>query len=129
MQSFLGSKGACRILWPDAVSRMNDEKIDEEEITKYVTSGKTLLPEDYQSVMDAEIRRFVRMIIGTIREEGHPLMTTPITFAGGGATLMKNFGNNALYKLSFVTDVRANAIGYEALARMVLKGGDGHEQE
>lgn len=105
------------------------EGLDEDEITNYLQSGKTLLPEDYQNVMDAEIKRFVRMIIGTIREEGYPLMTTPITFVGGGATLMKNFANNSLYKFSFVTDVRANAIGYEALARMALKGGGKHEQE
>ncbi|MBQ9488937.1 MAG: ParM/StbA family protein [Lachnospiraceae bacterium] len=103
------------------------EGLDEEEITKYVTSGKTLLPEEFQQVMDAEIKKFIRMIIGTIREEGYNLMTTSITFVGGGATLMKNFGNNSLFHFSFVTDVKANAIGYEVLAKMALKGGDGHE--
>lgn len=104
--------------------RQYGEQIDETEMTNYIITHKTMLPESYQKIMDSEFRRFCRMIMGSLREEQISLTTTPIIFVGGGAVLMKNFSDSVLCQYSFNTDVRANAIGYETLARLaLLKGG------
>jgi plasmid segregation protein ParM len=46
--------------------------------------------------------------------------TTPITFVGGGAALMKRYGGIEQRNISYVEDVKANAIGYETLAELYL---------
>ena len=104
--------------------RQFGEQIDESEITDYMITRKTMLPESYQKIIDIEFKRFVHMILGSLREEQVSLMTTPVIFVGGGAVLMKNFGDMMFCHYSFNTDVKANAIGYETLAKLaVSKGG------
>jgi plasmid segregation protein ParM len=46
--------------------------------------------------------------------------TTPITFVGGGAALMKRYGGIEQRNISYIEDVKANAIGYETLAEMYV---------
>lgn len=105
--------------------RQFGEQIDESEITQYMITRKTMLPDAYQKIMDAEFNRFIQVVLGSLREEQVSLMTTPVIYVGGGAVLMKNFGDLMFGHSGFNTDVRANAIGYETLARLALsKGGN-----
>ena len=48
------------------------------------------------------------------------MQLTPITFVGGGATVMKLFGSYAGDNISYIEDVCANAEGYEFLAEVAL---------
>ena len=48
------------------------------------------------------------------------LKTTPITFVGGGAGLMKEYAGITSRNISYIEDVKSNAIGYEQLAKMYL---------
>lgn len=100
------------------------ELIDESEITKYMIHKETMLPSDYKEVMNREFDHFIEMILGSLREEQYSLMTTPIIFVGGGAILMKNFCDRNYGHFTYLTDVKANAIGYETLAKIAIsKGG------
>lgn len=104
--------------------RQYGEQIDESEITNYMISKKTMLPDAYQKIMDKEFCAFIQMILGSLREEQYSLMTTPVIFVGGGSILMKNFCDSKQGHFTFHTDVMANAIGYEKLARIAMsKGG------
>lgn len=104
--------------------RQFGEPIDESEITNYLITKKSMLPNAYKKIMDSEFHAFIQMILGSLREEGYSLMTLPIVFVGGGAVLMKNYCENIPGHFTFLTDVKANAIGYETLARFALnKGG------
>ena len=42
-------------------------------------------------------------------------------FVGGGAVVMKNFGNLGAKNISYNLDIKSNARGYEQLATMGLK--------
>ena len=46
---------------------------------------------------------------------------TPITFVGGGAGVMKQYGELNQKNISYIDDVRANAKGYEYLAKHYLE--------
>ena len=83
-----------------------------------------MLPGDYKSIMNCEFDHFIDTILGSLREEQYSLMTTPIIFVGGGAILMNNYCDRNYGHFTYLTDVKANAIGYETLARIALsKGG------
>jgi len=110
--------------------RQFGEKIDEGEITSYILSKRSGLADCYLRIMEKEIRDFASMVVGSLREEQYGLLTTPFVFVGGGAVLMKNFGDFRNYNFTYVTDVKANARGYEALARLAAsKGGRRDEQK
>ena len=61
------------------------------------------------------------MVINSLREEKFSLRTTPFIFVGGGAVVMKNFGNFEQNNFSFITDVCINAKGFQLLADFALK--------
>lgn len=51
-----------------------------------------------------------------VKENGHDTEFLDIIYVGGGATIMKNYGKQS-NNISYIEDVKANAIGYELLAR------------
>lgn len=101
--------------------RQLGEKIDEELIKEYMISKRSSLPENYIQIMDKEIESFISMVINSLREEKFSLRTTPFIFVGGGAVVMKNFGNFEQNNFSFITDVCINAKGFQLLADFALK--------
>ena len=55
-----------------------------------------------------------------LAENGINVKTTPITFVGGGAGLMKEYAGITSRNISYIEDVKSNAKGYEQLAKMYL---------
>lgn len=45
----------------------------------------------------------------------------PVYFVGGGAIVMRNFGKYQQNNIHYVLDVRANAKGFETMARIALR--------
>ena len=101
--------------------RQLGEKIDEELIQEYMITGKTTLPKEYIGIMDKELKAFVSMVYNLLREEQYSLKTTPFVFVGGGAVVMKRYGECNQINIKYNLDVKANAIGYETLANFTLK--------
>jgi len=102
------------------VRQLNGE-VDESEIQNIMRYGRSDIDDEYFAIIKAEIEDFVDKVYNSIREFGYNLKTTPIVFVGGGAVVMKNFGNHDAKNISYNLDVKANARGYEQLATMGLK--------
>ena len=73
--------------------------------------------------MNKSLQEFTAMIYNSLREEKYNMKTTPFVFVGGGAVVMKNFGGYEQENISYNLDVRANAKGYETLARISMRNG------
>ncbi len=102
------------------VRQLNGE-VDESEIQLYMRYGTIDIDERYQKIIKEEIKTFVEKVYNSIREYGYNLSTTPIVFVGGGAVVMKNFGNYNQKNISYILDVKANAKGYEYLALIGMR--------
>ena len=100
-----------------AVQMMN-HKIDESDIQEYMITGKTYLPERYKNIMDQQIRLFADKIYRYFAECGYNLDIIPVYFVGGGAVVMRNFGKLQTENMHYVLDIRANAKGFETMARI-----------
>ncbi len=101
--------------------RLLNGEIDESEIRQVMRFGKSNLDEKYLQIMKKEIEAFTQYVYDVIGEHGYNLNTTNIVFVGGGATVMRLFGGFKQRNITFIEDIKANAKGYEQLARMVLK--------
>jgi len=102
------------------VRQLNGEA-DESDIQHIMRYGSGDIDESYLKIIKAGIEDFAEKVYNSIREYGYNLQTTPIVFVGGGASVMKNFGNHNQKNITYITDVKANARGYEQLAQIAVK--------
>lgn len=100
--------------------RLYNEKIDEDTIQNYIITKKTDLDEQFVEIMDRELEDFATNLFNSLREEGYSLNTTQFYFVGGGASVMKNFGGIEQKNIKYNLDVKANARGFEKLAKIAL---------
>lgn len=100
--------------------RLYNEKIDEEVIKNYIITGKSDLDNKFVSIMNNSLKEFATNLFNSLREEGYSLNTTQFYFVGGGAVVMKNFGGIKQKNVKYNFDVKANAKGYEQLAKIAL---------
>lgn len=101
-------------------TRKYNEKIDEMDIQQYIINKQTNLSEEFVEIMDEALTDFATRLYNSLREEGYSLKTTQFVFVGGGACVMKNFGGYEQQNIKYNLDVKANAKGFERLARIAL---------
>ena len=102
--------------------RMFGGEIDESEIQQVMRYGNSDMDEKYLEVIKSSLVHFSNEVYNRIMEHGFNLGTTQVVFVGGGASVMLLFGKqNDSKNISYIEDVRANAKGYETLARMAMK--------
>lgn len=69
-------------------------------------------------------KKYAERIINTLLENGLDVKAVPVIFLGGGASLIKNFiPETALCSAQYITDIHANAKGYEHIARQAFPNG------
>ena len=95
-------------------------KIDESDIIQIMMDGKSDLDMAYHKIVTKEIEAFAEGIFKKLIAHGYNLNTTPIVFVGGGATVMKLFGSRKQSNINYLEDIKANAKGYEFLAKVFL---------
>lgn len=96
-------------------------EMDEMDIEHYIRYHQlSNQPERVVGLVDQKLREYAEAVYRSLKEQGINVQSTPIIFVGGGAVLMKTYcegwGTNVRYKL----DVKANARGYEAMAKASL---------
>lgn len=101
--------------------RLYNEKIDEDEVTNYLITGRTQLEDKYVEVIDKVMKEFAINLFNSLREEGYSLNTTQFYFAGGGASIMKKYGGIQQKNVRYNLDVKANAKGYDRLAKIAME--------
>lgn len=95
--------------------------VDEYIIKQVMITGTADVDNEYLEIIRSEIEAYTQRIFRMIGEQGYNLKTIPITFVGGGAIIMKNFGKFEQRNIKYIEDVKSNAKGYEYLARVFLK--------
>lgn len=103
----------------ECVRQLNGE-IDENQIEQFLIDGGGNIPAKYQKIIVFEVRRYCSEIINHIRELGYNLELTYIVFVGGGASLLRKFAGLEQRNIVYVEDVKANALGFERLAKAYL---------
>ena len=79
------------------------------------------LPPKYADIVEEETRKYVKSISDTLIENKYNTETLYIVFLGGGASLVERYGSELFPMSKYLTDIHANAIGYEQVARLLKK--------
>ena len=100
----------------NAVYRRCNKRISEADIQQMMMTGKSLLPDSITTVIRDELKVFAENVEAQLKENGYDPELIPTVYVGGGASVMRLFGNIRGVHICYQEDVRANAIGYEYLA-------------
>ena len=98
-------------------------KIDDDHIADIIQGRPTILPQEVRDVIFAKVRSYACDILDKLRELQVDLRANPAIFIGGGSILFRSFVEESplVAHADFVTDPKANAIGYGMLATAQLR--------
>ena len=96
-------------------------KLGETLIEDVIRGSAKGVEDKYITLIRDNLTRYTKNVFHVLREMGIRVKTTPITFTGGGALLMKKYAGLKDKNISYIDDIRANARGYDELARAYLK--------
>lgn len=99
-----------------AVFRRKNRYLDESDIQDVMMTGASNLPKEITEIIQDQLYIFAENVEAQLKENGFDPELTPIVYVGGGATVMKLFGQIRGANICYQEDVKANAIGYEYLA-------------
>ena len=91
------------------------------QIEKYLRSMNADIGEKYKAVIQETARQYVAEIFRRLREHEYNPDLMRLWVIGGGGCLVKNFGVYDAERVIFIEDLRANAKGYERMARRALE--------
>lgn len=103
----------------EALSREYSTTIYPAQIINIIMNEKVIMPDEALELCKETITEFANKFLDVLRMNGINYEFTQTFFVGGGAYLLKNYATNLDKNnpcVEFITDIKANAIGYEALA-------------
>ena len=105
------------------VSALHDIKINDDHIADVIQGRPTILPGDVQEAIRTAVKNYAAGILDKLRELQVDLRATPAIFTGGGAALFRPFieASSQVAQAEFVTDPKANAVGFGMLATAQLR--------
>ena len=101
--------------------RKLNSKVGEAVIREVMVTGKADVDQEYIDIIESELKAYTKDVFRIIVEQGVNIKTTPVTFVGGGAALMKRYGEIDQKNVHYIEDIRANAKGYKLIAAAHLK--------
>lgn len=109
---------ACK----DAIKTRSKATVWDSQIRDIMIGNTDVLPPKYSNLAINIIKDYVKGIAETLSERGFSSELLPIVFLGGGAKVVELYGGRELFPLStYITNIHANAIGYEKIAKSRLK--------
>ena len=91
-------------------------EILEEDITDYIKGNVAGVNAEFIPIIEKGLREYADIVEAKLREIKVDLKHENIVYVGGGASVMKKYGRTKGSNIQYVTDVKANAIGYRYLA-------------
>jgi len=105
------------------VNSLYDMTIDNEHIAAVLRGGETILPSEVQETIRTTAKQHADTILDKLRELQVDLRSNPVIFIGGGAILLREHLEKSplVAKAEFISDTKANAMGYQALGTEQLR--------
>lgn len=85
--------------------RQYGKELSEEDIQEIMRTGKhDKLPQKYLTIVEECLRAYVDKVYNILLEHGYNLEVTEIVFVGGGANVVKRFGNYDGNNIQYIED-------------------------
>lgn len=111
----LGLITAIERIKKDALPKLKCE-IPEDDIIDVIRGKQSNVNAEFVPFVEKGLQQYADEVEAKLREIKVDLQHENIVYVGGGACVMKRFGRTQGRNIQYVTDVKANAIGYRYLA-------------
>lgn len=99
--------------------RVFNSEVDDNQIQD-IFLGRNSLPEKYLEAAEDIIRAYVKEIMNQLQQKKYNLDVMEVYYCGGGASVIKKYGEYDCRLTHFIEDINANAKGYEYLCKGIL---------
>ena len=103
----------------EAISREYQTELPVDVIIDMMVGREVVLPQAITKLIEEVISQWCDILLRTLHQNKIDYRLTQTFFAGGGATLLSKYAksiNPDTACITYIADVKANAIGYELLA-------------
>ncbi len=124
-------RGECRIVPSATIALMHSiiegvetefyETVREQEIIDIIKRGKRQSEDKIDKYIQGRLCGYCEEVLRHLKEFGFNTSRSDILYEGGGATIIKNFGRGNMGRSFFITDLCANAKGYEVLEFLKIR--------
>lgn len=102
----------------DVVAKVFNTNLQESQIREVILDEEGGLPDKAKELIKTALRRYAEYIVANLKEYGINPELSRCIFVGGGAVIIKKYASVADYNnVSFITDICANAKGYELMLK------------
>lgn len=97
------------------------ESVSENYVENFIVnhSQEYVAKNDYEKIMIRCLKWYSSTVFDFLKKYGFNVITTPVIFVGGGSNIIKKYGKYG-ENMEFVTDICANAKGYEMIDKAIL---------
>ena len=101
----------------EQVRRNTGLSVTETQIERVLNGQSCSIPVEVVSLIEKQGRIYIEKILSAITEAGFDLRAVPSIFMGGGAAIFQHrvSEKDSLCRPIYLTDVHANAAGYERI--------------
>lgn len=94
--------------------------VPESEILKVILEKNSMLPRQYIILIKETLSEQIRNLELELAEREYDMEYTKIIYVGGGSVIAKNYITGYRGNAAYDCDLKANAMGYEFLAKMLV---------
>lgn len=111
----------CLLKCNEEIRRRTGEEVLESQIQSIMLGDKTILPAQYSNIIQEQIVSYIKHVADVLIEHKFNINTLPCVFIGGGSSVVKCYGESLFPIAKYRTDIHANAVGYETIAKQLIK--------
>ncbi len=115
----------CTIQIKERVMQVHHTTIPDSIITQVMRFGTADISKDYLQTITDTAREYVGEIFQRLRTHEYNPQMMKLYVVGGGGCLIKNFATYDNSRVIIISDIHANAKGYEYLAELNIRKGGG----
>lgn len=113
---------SCMLACQNEINSRTGKTVQESQIQEIFRGNIGALPPKFSEIVQRTTREYVTKIAQTIEENGFDVETLPVTLMGGGSSIVKRYGGSEVFfNVNYMLNVRANAIGYERIAKQMYR--------
>lgn len=103
----------------EEISRQMSSELTVNQILDVMSGNDAMLPEKVMNIIREQIELFCNSTLNLLRQNKVNYEMTQTIFMGGGGILLKEYCRTLddIKSISYITNIKANATGYETLAR------------